>query len=344
MEIWSQAVPNFGEAPKHPPGRRGNQLMESTIYADARWAQVAKDSSIFRVNPGHLAALELNPSRNLPYHGNQHLLTVAILAVRGALANQLEEEEIRAVLIAGLYHDYGYSPELTEPENIAAAVAYAADQLEQLGDRVLIGRVSELIRETAMPHSTPSSLAAAVLQDADLLMVTQPDFEQFLRGLIEEHPELIPDPSFPGESALSTAWAKRVYATAWAMQLNGERVLDPFQAASVGNTLHLQRMSSKGFLVDSSIADQLEQLWDAGYTTLYSCGGDGELISPGYGAPVPGYIAFTGATDKQLEVLERAAIAAERPLEHYYPEDGPRKVIRFDAKNADAVFAVLLRG
>ena len=291
----------------------------------------------------YLTAFHANPSASLPYHGNQHQLAVASLALRGNAASYGLQEKRPALFIAGLFHDYGYWPGASEETNIARAVTAARALTERLNPE-LTKWVVELIRATEFPHRRPATQSEAIIQDADLLMIALPDFGVFLEGLKEERPGFEPDPHFPGEAALKTNWAKRVYSTAWAMQFNGERIIDPLAAASVGNTLHLQRMCSKGFLVDSSIADELEQLWAAGYQTLYSCGGDEELPSPGYEFPVSGYIAFTAVTEKQLEVLERAAIAAERPLEYYYPDDGPRHVVRFDAKRAQAVFAVLLRG
>lgn len=310
---------------------------------EGRLERARVDLERLELSEEYLTAFLANPSGSLPYHGNQHQLAVASLALRGNAASGGLLEKRPALFIAGLFHDYGYWPGASEEDNIARAVNTARALTERLNPE-LTKWVVELIRATEFPHSRPATQSEAIIQDADLLMIALPDFSVFLEGLKEERPGFEPDPYFPGEDALKTNWAKRVYATAWAMQLNEERVLDPFQAASVGNTLHLQRMSSKGFLVDSSIADQLEQLWEAGYTTLYSCGGDEELASPGYEFPVTGYLAFADVTDEQLKVLERAAIAAERPLEHYYPEDGPRKVIRFESKNAQAVFAVLLRG
>ncbi len=310
---------------------------------EGRLERARVDLERLELSDEYLTAFLANPSGSLPYHGNQHQLAVASLALRGNATSGGLLERRPALFIAGLFHDYGYRPGASEEDNIARAV----DAARKLTDRLnpeLTEWVVELIRATEFPHGRPATHSEAIIQDADLLMIALPDFSVFLEGLKEERPSFEPDPYFPGEDALKTNWAKRVYATAWAMQLNGERVLDPFQAASVGNALHLQRMSSKGFLVDSSIADQLEQLWDAGYTTLYSCGGDGELASPGREFPVTGYLAFADVTDEQLKVLERAALAAERPLEHYYTEDGPRKVIRFESKNAQAVFAVLLKG
>lgn len=318
-------------------------VQELEEIREGRLERARIDLNRLELSEEYLDSFLANPSGSLPYHGNQHQLAVASLALRGHAAGDGIIEKRPAMFIAGLFHDYGYRPGASEEDNIAWAVGAARAVTEKLNPE-LTKWVVELIRATEFPHNRPATQSEAIIQDADLLMIALPDFSVFLEGLKEERPGFEPDPHFPGEAALKTNWAKRVYATAWAMQLNGERILDPLQAASVGNTLHLQRMSSKGFLVDSSIADHLEQLWEAGYETLYSCGGDEFLTSPGYDNPVSGYIAFSDVTPEQLKVLERAALMAERLLEHHDTATGPRRVLRFDAAQADAVFEVLLRG
>lgn len=226
---------------------------------EARIKRVRRDIMQIGISEDYLDAFLENPSADLPYHGDQHQLAVASLALRGAAASDGDRKQRPALLIAALFHDYGYSLTASEPENIARAISYARKITEQYNPE-LLGWVEELITETQFPHRKPRSQSGAIIQDADTLMITQPDFSVFLQGLVDEQPGFEIDPYFPGEANLHTLWAKRVYATAWSMQLTGSRIADPFQAVSVGNTFHLQRFSERGFLLDSSIADGIEAL------------------------------------------------------------------------------------
>jgi len=319
--------------------------MEGTAadYEFLRWERLSRDFENLGLSKRYLELLEANPSWDLPYHGNPHQMAVAILAVRGGYSHALRREEIQALALSAIFHDYGYSLEDSEPLNISVAIEIAREFVRELNPE-LEERVAGLIGETEIPRSSPRSLAAAVLQDADLLMVAQPDAEVFVAGLESERPGTVADPRFPGAAALHTDWARRIYATAIELQDSGCSIEDPRQALMVGNTQHLQTLSSRGFLVDSSMAEGLERLWAAGFETLASCGGDSNSISPGWTTPMRGYIAFQNPSEEQRRRIEVAARGIGSEPERYDNLGRAVMVVRFDSERASLLFLHLLQG
>lgn len=320
-------------------------LTEQELRAvrEARRTRVLRDFENLGLSERYLEVFEANPSAELPYHGNEHQLAVALLAYRGAFCYRLSQDSKRSLLLAGLFHDYGYELDASEEANLASAVGVAKTILDELNPE-LSEHVLSLILDTEFPHRHPGSMDAALLQDADLLMITQPDYDEFLRGLAAEHPDWAPDPEFPGSDALNTLWAQRVYATALESRRSGRVIRDALQAVSVGNAFHAQTLSSRGFLVDSTIADGLEALWAAGYETVFSCGGDrdGEL-TPSWTEPMSGYIAFTSVSQPQRRKLQSAAGAIGTELEFRVNDSGIRAaIIRFQGVEVERFLTALL--
>jgi len=306
-------------------------MVAASAYSEARFQRASEALDKLGLSPEYLELLEANPSRDLPYHGNEHQLAVANLAYRMGYTLQLGEKERRALFLAGLFHDQGYDLEEEDSANIGQAIALVSTMIDELNPE-LLDQVAELIVETEVPRSQPQSLAASILQDADLLMVTQPDADEFLQGLVEERPGTVADPTFPGESALHNEISRRLYRTAMELRESGRKVEDPLLAVSVGNTHHQQALSSKGFLVDADILEILELLWAHGYETAYSCAGDppGE-IALGFDEPIRSYIAFVNTTEEQEELLLSLAFAMGSGLEHFDGSEGSLKgtVLRF---------------
>lgn len=149
-----------------------------------------------------LSIYDRNPSADLPYHGAAHGVTVALRSAEAAERAGIPPENIRPLLLAGLFHDAGYVPGYDEDDNIDRAVRFATS--------VLGGEDKEietLIRSTSFPHLAPPSSLAAIIQDADLLQGIEPDGERFLVGLKEErgHPA---DEHFPRDRDLNTRDAR----------------------------------------------------------------------------------------------------------------------------------------
>ena len=231
-------------------------MVAASAYSESRLQKASEALDKLGFSPEYLELLDANPSKDLPYHGNEHQLAVANLAYRMGYTLQLGEKERRALFLAALFHDYGYRINREDSDNIRQAIALVGRKILEL-DSALLDRVMQLIRETVVPRSRPKSLAASILQDADLLMVTQPDADEFLRGLAVERPGTVVDPSFPGEDNLHNEIARRLYRTAMELRESGRKIEDPLLAVSVGNTHHQQMLFSKGFLVDADILDVL---------------------------------------------------------------------------------------
>lgn len=305
-------------------------MVAASAYSEARLQRASEALEKLGLSPEYLELLEANPSKNLPYHGNEHQLAVANLAYRMGYTLQLGENERRALFLAALFHDYGYRLELEDSDNIKYALSLIWKRIYEL-DALLLTRVTQLIQETVVPRTRPRSLAASILQDADLLMVTQPDADEFLQGLAVERPGSVIDPTFPGEDGLHNETARRLYRTAMELRESGRKIEDPLLAVSVGNTHHQQTLCSKGFLVDADILEILELLWAHGYETAYSCAGDpaGE-IALGFDEPIRSYIAFVNITEEQEEFLLSLAFGLGG-LEHFDGSEGSLKgtVLRF---------------
>lgn len=306
-------------------------MVAASAYSEARLQRATEALGKLGLSTEYLELLEANPSGDLPYHGNEHQLAVANLAYRMGYTLQLGEDERRALFLAGLFHDQGYELALEDPANIRRAISLVGRRIYELNPE-LLERVVQLIEETVVPRSQPRSLAASILQDADLLMVTQPDADEFLEGLAEERPGTVVDPNFPGEAGLHNEIARRLYRTAMELRESGRKIEDPLLAVSVGNTHHQQVLSSRGFLVDADILEALELLWAHGYETAFSCAGDpsGE-IALGFDGPIRSYIAFVNTTEEQEELLASLAFAMGSGLEHFDGSEGSLEgtVLRF---------------
>lgn len=294
-------------------------------YNAARMSHILRIFKSLDLPEKYLTAFLDNPSKDLPYHGNQHQIVVASLAYRGANIHLLDKFSRKAVFLAGLFHDYEYSLEKTEDANIERAARFALTLLNAEG-RLAIA-VADIIRETRFPHSNPTSLISALVQDADSLMITQPDFSDFIKGLELENPARAIDPFFPGQDSLNTTWAKQLYKTSSDLFTSGKRILDHDSAVIVGNTLHTQALSSAGFLVDESMLEHLETIWELGFKTSFSCGGDHDNISPGRYALLDGYVAFRDVSDSQLENIKQSASAVSREIEQVVSRSGDELVI-----------------
>lgn len=132
-----------------------------------------------------------NPSAHAPYHGYQHLLTVAINCKEAAEYHELALSDTRALVIAALFHDYGHLLQQTVHDslNIDAAVAGVLRFLPGIMTSISedeMALVLSLIRATELPHKEAGTVAGKIIQDADMMQTLEPDGQLFLRGLGEE--------------------------------------------------------------------------------------------------------------------------------------------------------------
>jgi predicted metal-dependent HD superfamily phosphohydrolase len=139
--------------------------------------------------PGHadavMAAVDVNPSADLPYHGTPHLFVVALAALELAAAEGLSPAETDTVFLAALFHDWGYLEDPDDRVNIAAAAAAAREHLGFTD----APRVAEVIEGSCFPYGPEApDRVQAVLRDADVLYSTLmlPDSQHFRTGLYLE--------------------------------------------------------------------------------------------------------------------------------------------------------------
>lgn len=153
------------------------------------------------------------------YHNFQHLLTVAINAIRGANYYFIQNQNMRqALFIAGLAHDLKYDPMLHESVNIKKATNFVLNTLPAknfASNRIVYPIAADLVQATYFPHRISSSLEEKIIQDADLLQNLEPDAELFRKGLDQEQQMLnskksLADPNFPPLELLNTEWAKNL--------------------------------------------------------------------------------------------------------------------------------------
>ena len=157
----------------------------------------------------------LNPGGDNPYHGTQHLFTVAIRCAEAGNLYDLTQRERRELVLAGLFHDYGHPLYADDRANIEVAVKgwnrigvpYSTD--------VDNTEVERLIRASVFPHSEPKDIREAIIQDADLMQSLEPDRERFYEGLSAESGRETDDATtsdFLSSQEIHTEWAKELLA------------------------------------------------------------------------------------------------------------------------------------
>lgn len=164
----------------------------STAHDLRRRSKIAEILEEIEIPLGVLDVLLLkNPSAHAPYHGYQHLLTVAINCNEAAEYYEMEQGARRTLVLAALFHNYAYllQQKVQDARNIEAAVAGARKFIPAIMPGISdteLDLVVSLIQATEYPHKEQESLAGKIIQDADMMQTLEPDGQVFLRGLGEE--------------------------------------------------------------------------------------------------------------------------------------------------------------
>ncbi|MFE6967118.1 HD domain-containing protein [Agromyces sp. NPDC057679] len=158
------------------------------------------------ISDDHLTLVkQFNPSAALPFHGFQHLVTVALNAGAAALHERLPDDQVRAAVIAGLWHDFDHQGDPDDRVNIGAAISGYRNLSPDVVDPLVVAA----IEATLFPHTPPASTLAAVMQDADALQTLEPDGARFMVALERELGVLaLPPAEFLAAVPLHTTWAK----------------------------------------------------------------------------------------------------------------------------------------
>ena len=121
---------------------------------------------------------------HLVYHNLAHTLDVYDCAAAIARAEQLEDAELKLLLVAALYHDSGYL--IRRKDHEAESCTITRDALAQFGySKFDIEKICMLIMATRIPQQ-PTSRAAEILCDADLDYLGRADFAEKGKKLYEE--------------------------------------------------------------------------------------------------------------------------------------------------------------
>jgi len=116
--------------------------------------------------------------RELPqyivYHSVEHTIDVHDAAVRLALLEGLDEQKIRLLRAAALFHDSGITRSFNDHESISAEIA--SEYLPSFGfNESEIGEIREMIIATKLPQVAHTK-AQEILCDADLDYLGRNDF------------------------------------------------------------------------------------------------------------------------------------------------------------------------
>ncbi len=144
-----------------------------------------------KLNPEHLnKVLVSNPSKELPYHNSQHLLTVAINSYEGAKHYSLTDSETRTLFLAALYHDWNHTGSDTEDiVNINKALRITKDPIfvtDKLLNNKDIDKIQTLIKASEYPHKKVYTISEKILQDADMFQYLEKDSQIFIEGIGKE--------------------------------------------------------------------------------------------------------------------------------------------------------------
>ena len=125
--------------------------------------------------------VKTNPSGKLPYHNAIHIASVVTCVQEAAhfyskTDTPLSDQETVELLLAAVFHDYGYDLNSTsDHENILIAQKAVRDNeamlKNELGDVFDVEKICSLIEITEYPHTRqPVTLSERILRDADYMM------------------------------------------------------------------------------------------------------------------------------------------------------------------------------
>lgn len=129
-----------------------------------------------------LKMLESGLSPELCFHSSAHSTNVIKEAIAFALTDNLSEEDMLLLAIAGAYHDTGFLEQPTNNEHIGAAYArrsleedgsFTSEQIELVETMILDTR---LVETADGPRQIPSCHLSRYLLDADLSNLGRDDF------------------------------------------------------------------------------------------------------------------------------------------------------------------------
>ena len=155
-----------------------------------------------------------------PYHNLRHMLHVTWATYQGAMyyKDQLSDEQIRALLIAAMFHDYNHTG-TTGNDSVNIQMAINGMRTHALPmDRNLIEESCKYIRATQFPHLNENfDLPSLILRDVDVAYTLSDVWIQLVNFGLNQELGMSPEQMLKGqESFLSnmkfhTEWGEKTY-------------------------------------------------------------------------------------------------------------------------------------
>ena len=131
-----------------------------------------------------LAELKNGLSNRLSYHGYHHTIDVLDSALEIAAHEKINEDDIKLLRIAVLFHDSGFIRQYDNHEECGCDMA--DEYLPGFGFLPeQIKTIQGMIRATKIPHN-PKNLLEEIICDADLDYLGRQDVEEVASSLFEE--------------------------------------------------------------------------------------------------------------------------------------------------------------
>lgn len=191
-----------------------NAMTQADLSREFRVVEILEELDL---SPQHLEYVKkVNPSSGLPYHGYQHLLTVATACYEsGMFYSSGSKDDARILFLAGLYHDWNHSGgTYSDSVNIAQAIVGMTQSVKTLEtfDNATISQIASLIAATEYPSvREPKTTLEKIILDADKLQWVEKDFDRWAEGLGSETQTTITWEStkkFLKSQTIHTIWAR----------------------------------------------------------------------------------------------------------------------------------------
>lgn len=153
-------------------------------------AIVNNDERLYRGNLRYyFQIIFLASNVNNPYHNFRHTMHVFCMAYEGGKYEGISQDEMRALLIAALFHDFRHSSLMGDDKREIDKAIDGVRNFILTHDEYLQTDIEDLIYGTEWPHRTDIVISTSlkILRDADLSMdLDDVWWQQIIFGLSQE--------------------------------------------------------------------------------------------------------------------------------------------------------------
>ncbi|MFA7088283.1 MAG: hypothetical protein WC146_03010 [Patescibacteria group bacterium] len=159
------------------------------------------------------------PNARNPYHNFRHSVYVFCQVYEGGRYENLNKADMRALLIAALFHDYGHSGRIGQDREEIKNTIKSLSLIILNGDDHLWHDIRDLIESTEWPHPQDRHVfkSMKILRDADISQIVDDVWwQQVIFGLSLEHgvppiSQLKNEINFLSKLQFESDWGKMVY-------------------------------------------------------------------------------------------------------------------------------------